>query len=66
MKEILNRFKVLIIKLVSIKGLIWILATVGLFLGVVDTVSWEVVSLVLAGIRGAEKITNAGEYGRIK
>jgi hypothetical protein len=56
MKDFLTRFKLLGIKLVGVKGVIFITASVGLFCGLVPGWAWLASAGMVAGIRYLEKI----------
>lgn len=51
----LKRLKLLAIKLISVKGIIFILATVFMFMGKIDSVYWGLASLAFVSFRTFEK-----------
>jgi len=57
MKAILNRMYEVIIKMTSVKGLTFIVATVLLFLGRIDATVWWLTAAVVIGGRALEKAT---------
>ena len=58
MKDFLNRLKLLIIKLISVKGVVWIIATIMLFMGIIDANIWFIISGIFVGIRTIDKYIN--------
>lgn len=59
MKEILSRLTELIKKLISIKGLIFIICTVFLSIGKINALTWAIFATILAGVRSVEKAIRA-------
>jgi len=54
--EILTRIKLLIIKLISIKGAAFIIASIALIIRAVDGYTWLIVTGLVIGTRAWEKI----------
>jgi len=54
--EILKRFKVLFIKLVSVKGAAFIIASIALLKGMIDGWIWLIITGIVIGARAWEKI----------
>lgn len=55
MKDVLGRLKSLIIKLISMKGLAFMLATWFLWVGKIDATTWWLSVTALTAVRAAEK-----------
>jgi len=55
MKDLIQRFRILLIKIVSVKGLILGLATWLIMFEKIGPEHWMICALGLAGIRGYEK-----------
>lgn len=56
MKDILKRFYELIIKLISSKGLVFITASVALFIGKLNPTYWFFAGVAFISLRSLEKI----------
>ena len=54
-----DRLKELLAKLLSIKGIVFIIATVLMFMGKVTPHIWGISALILIGIRTLEKVIRA-------
>jgi len=59
MKEILERLKTLIIKLIGVKGLVFITCSVFLGLGKITPIIWAVFATIIVGVRAVEKAVRA-------
>lgn len=60
--ELLKRFRLLVIKLIGVKGLVFIIATVLLFMGKIGALIWFFSAIGLISFRALEKIL-IGKYG---
>ena len=60
MKEILNRFYLLIIKMISVKGLVFVVASMLMFRGNLDAITWGFFAAGFVGLRTLEKFINRG------
>jgi hypothetical protein len=56
MKDILKRIKDLIVKTISIKGTIWIMATVLMFFDIIESYIWFAICILFVSVRMFEKL----------
>jgi hypothetical protein len=54
--EILKRLKMLVIKIISIKGVAFVIASIALIAGAMDGYTWLIITGLVIGTRALEKI----------
>lgn len=59
MKDLISRFKDLAIKIISVKGTVFIIATILVFMGKIDIITWVIFAGVFVGVRTVEKMIRA-------